>query len=171
ATIIQARPGAWLLALQRWLLLRGWRAVPEAQRFIQLSPLKKWAGRVLQKGHRPIVRGARDFGQLQAAQRHALRIAVKRQRYAAEFFQTLFGGRRQARYLAVLRDAQDSLGRSNDVRVAWGLLTTPTTPHVFQNAGPMRDFALGWLAAQQAEAADGESAGPMRAFLKLKPYW
>ena len=119
----------------------------------------------------PIVRGACDFGQLEAAQRHVLRIAVKRQRYAAEFFQTLFGGRRQARYLAVLRDAQDSLGRSNDARVAWGLLTTPTPPHVFQNAGPMRDFALGWLAAQQAEAADGESAGPMCAFLKLKPYW
>ncbi|MDO9386418.1 MAG: CHAD domain-containing protein [Thiobacillus sp.] len=178
AAIIQARPGAWLLALQRWLLQRGWRlcpsgyAVPEAQRFIQLSPLKKWAGRALQKGHRPIVRGARDFGQLQAAQRHALRIAVKRQRYAAEFFQTLFGGRRQARYLAVLRDAQDSLGRSNDARVAWGLLTPGhTTPHVLQNAGPMRDFALGWLAAQQADAGDGESAGPMRAFLKWKPYW
>jgi len=184
AAIIQARPGAWLLALQRWLLLRGWRlcplgyAVPEAQRFVQLSPLKKWVGRALQKGHRPIVRGARDFGQLQAAQRHTLRIAVKRQRYAAEFFQTLFGGhpaghkRRQARYLAVLRDAQDSLGRSNDARVAWGLLTTaPTTPHVLRNAGPMRDFALGWLAAKQAEAMDGESAGPMRAFLKLKSYW
>ncbi|MHB1439051.1 MAG: inorganic triphosphatase, partial [Thiobacillus sp.] len=70
------------------------------------------------------------------------------------------------------RDAQDSLGRSNDARVAWGLLTAwHTTPHVLQNAGPMRDFALGWLAAQQAEAADGESAGPMRAFLKWKPYW
>ncbi|MCD6707849.1 MAG: CYTH and CHAD domain-containing protein [Thiobacillus sp.] len=189
AALIQARPGAWLLALQRWLLLRGWRAVPEAQRFIQLSPLKKWAGRALQKGHRPIVRGARDFGQLQAAQRHALRIAVKRQRYAAEFFQTLFGGRRQDRYLAVLRDAQNSLGRSNDARVAWGLLTTAhttprvlqnvvdrsplghTIPRVLQNAGPMRDFVLGWLAAKQADAADGESAGPMRAFLKWKPYW
>jgi CHAD domain-containing protein len=162
----------WLLALQRWLLLRGWRAVPEAQRFIQLSPLKKWAGRALQKGHRPIVRGARDFGQLQAAQRHALRIVVKRQRYAAEFFQTLFGGRpeghkrRQDRYLTVLRDAQDSLGRSNDVRVARGLLTAAQA-----DAGPMEDFVLGWLAAKQAEAANGESAGHMCAFLKLKPYW
>jgi inorganic triphosphatase YgiF len=183
AALIQARPGVWLLALQRWLLLRGWRAAPEAQRFIQLSPLKKWAGRALQKGHRPIVRGARDFGRLQAAQRHALRIAVKRQRYATEFFQTLFGGRRQARYLAVLRDAQDSLGRRNDARVAWGLLAAAhTAPYVLQRvvdrslsgqagAGPMQDFILGWLAAKQVEAADGESAGPMCAFLKLKPYW
>ncbi|NDP47746.1 MAG: CHAD domain-containing protein [Sulfuriferula multivorans] len=171
---------------------RGWRAAPEAQRFVQLSPLNKWARRALLKGHRPIVRGAHAFGQLQAAQRHALRIAIKRQRYAAEFFQTLFAGRRQARYLAVLRDAQDSLGRTNDARVAWSLLTEAhTTPHVLQNvmdrstpqggieknplgqadAGPMGDFVLGWLAAKQADAADGESARHLQYFMKLKPYW
>ncbi|HSJ81334.1 MAG TPA: CHAD domain-containing protein, partial [Thiobacillus sp.] len=167
AAVTQARPGAWLLALQRWLLQRGWRDAPEAQRSVQLSPLKKWARRALRKGHRPIARGARDFGELQAAQRHALRIAIKRQRYAAEFFQTLFARRRQDRYLTVLRDAQDSLGRSNDARVAWGLLTAggPT------DTGPMRDFVLGWLAAKLAEAANAESAGMVRDIMKLKLYW
>ena len=177
AAMTQARPGAWLLALQRWLLQRGWRDAPEAQRFVQLSPLNKWARRALQKGHRPIARGARDFGELQAAQRHALRIAIKRQRYAAEFFQALFARRRQDRYLAVLRDAQDSLGRSNDARVAWGLLAAAhTTPHVRSplgptDTGPMGDFVLGWLGAKQAEAANAESAGMVRDILKLKPYW
>jgi inorganic triphosphatase YgiF len=161
-----AHPGAWLLAVQRWLLQRGWRAVPQAQRLIQLSPLEEWARRALQKGHRGVARGARDFDKLEAAQRHALRIAIKRQRYAAEFFQTLFGGQRQARYLAVLRDAQDSLGRANDAHIAWGLLAEGQL-----DAGPMRDFVLGWLAAQQAAAADGESAGHARAFLKLKRHW
>lgn len=166
AAMTQARPGAWLLALQRWLLQRGWRDAPEAQRFVQLSPLKKWARRALQKGHRPIARGARDFAQLQAAQRHALRIAIKRQRYAAEFFQTLFARRRQDRYLTVLRDAQDNLGRSNDARVAWDLLTAAQV-----DAGPMRDFVLGWLAAKQAEAANAASDGMVRDILKLKLYW
>ncbi len=172
AALAQARPGAWLLAFQRWLLQEGWRTsatgggVPEAQRFLQLSPLEKWARRALQKGHRPIVRGARDFGKLAPAQRHALRIAIKRQRYAAEFFQSLFSGRRQARYLAALRDAQDSLGRANDAHVAWNLLTTAQL-----ETGPMGDFALGWLAASLAQAANGESARHVQAFLKLKPYW
>jgi CHAD domain-containing protein len=166
-------PGAWLLAVQRWLLQRGWRAVPPAQRLIQLSPLEQWARRALQKGHRRVARGARDFDQLEPAQRHALRIAIKRQRYAVEFFQPLFGGypdghqRRQARYLAALRDAQDSLGRSNDAHVAWGLLTT--APVV--DAGPMGQFVLGWLAAKLAEAANDESAGAMRDILKLKRDW
>ncbi|MHB1085276.1 MAG: CYTH and CHAD domain-containing protein [Thiobacillus sp.] len=194
--MMQAHPGAWLLALQRWLLQRGWRlspsggAIPEAQRFTQLSPLKAWARRALLKGHRPIVRGARAFEQLPAAQRHALRIAIKRQRYAAEFFQTLFGKRRQGRYQRVLCNAQDSLGRANDAHIAWGLLMAAhTTPHVLQNVvdrsthkgyrdplgqadtGPMGDFVLGWLAAKQAEAANGESARHLQEFMQLKPCW
>lgn len=173
--LTQARPGAWLLTMQRWLLQHGWRlgqAVPAAQRFVQLAPLDAWVRRALQKGHRPIVRGARDFGKLAPVQRHALRIAIKRQRYAAEFFQSMFEGRpkgcrqRQARYLTVLRDAQGSLGRANDAHVASGLLAAADV-----DAGPMGCFALGWLAAKQAEAANGESAGLMRAFLELKPYW
>lgn len=166
AALVQAHPGAWLLALQRWLQQHGWRAVPEAQRFVQLSPLDKWARRALQKGHRPIVRGARDFAQLQPLQRHALRIAIKRQRYAAEFFQTLFSGPRQLRYLTVLRDAQDSLGRANDAHVAWGLLTAERV-----DAGPIGQFVLGWLAAKLAAAANGESAVIVKAFSKSKPYW
>ncbi|HMA12101.1 MAG TPA: CHAD domain-containing protein, partial [Steroidobacteraceae bacterium] len=183
AALQQGQPGAWLLAMQRWLLQHGWRSVPEKQRFVQLSPLDEWACRALKKGHRPVARGARAFATLQPAERHALRIAIKRQRYAAEFFQTLYSGRRQPRYLAVLRDAQDSLGRANDAHIAQGLLAAVhTTPHVLQNVvdrsplgqaetGPMREFALGWLAAQEAGAGNGESAGHMRDFLELKPYW
>jgi inorganic triphosphatase YgiF len=165
-------PGAWLLAVQRWLLQRGWRAVPPAQRLIQLSPLEQWARRALQKGHRCVARGARDFDKLEAAQRHALRIAIKRQRYAVEFFQPLFGGypeghqRRQARYLAALRDAQDSLGRSNDAHVAWRLLATMPA-----DTGPMGQFVLGWLAAKLAGTANDESAGAVRDILKLKRDW
>jgi CHAD domain-containing protein len=164
--LAQASPGAWLLAVQRWLLLHGWREGSEAQRFVQLSQLDRWARRALRKGHRPIVQGARGFGQLQPMQRHALRIAIKRQRYAAEFFQTLFAGRRQASYLAVMRDAQDSLGLANDAHIAFELMKTAEA-----ETGPMGPFVLGWLAAKQAEAATGESAGHMRAFLELKAYW
>jgi len=178
AALAQARPGAWLLAMQRWLLQHGWAldpaggTVPEAQRFAQLSPLDQWAGRALERGHRPVVRGARDFAALQPLERHALRIAIKRQRYAAEFFQGLFAAganrskRRQIAYLAALRDAQDSLGRANDAHIAQGLLTA-----VDAETGPMREFALGWLAAQQAGVGNGESAGHLRAFLESKPYW
>lgn len=164
AALAAAQPGAWLLAMQRWLLQHGWRiGASEAQRFTQLAPLDAWARQALQRGHRRIVRGARVFAELQPAERHALRIAIKRQRYAAEFFQTLAGGKRAARYLAALRDAQDSLGRANDAHIARGLLAAAPVA-----VGPMCDFVLGWLAAQEAGASNGGSAALMREFLELK---
>jgi CHAD domain-containing protein len=168
-TLQQAHPGAWLLACQRWLLQRGWRlnaagrAAAEAQRFVQLSPLDKWARRALQKGQRPVVRGARAFGELSALQRHRLRIAIKRQRYAAEFFQGLFAGRKHSRYQVALRNAQDSLGRICDVRVACGLLAP-----IQAGAGSMTAFVLGWLAARQADATPDESVQHVQALMKLK---
>ncbi len=166
AAVQQARPGAWLLACQRWLWLRSWQDVPEAQRLIQLSVLKKWARKALQKGHRVIVRGAGELEPLQPAQRHALRIAIKRQRYAAECFQPLFSGRKAARYLAELQWAQDSLGRCNDAQVARGLLS-----QVQLHTGAMGQFALGWLAARQAENTEDEIAQHLQNFMKLGPCW
>jgi CHAD domain-containing protein len=109
---------------------------------------------------------------LQPPERHALRIAIKRQRYAAEFFQTLFAAlpdghkRRHARYLALLRDAQDSLGRANDARIAAELMAAAPP-----QTGPMGDFVRGWLAAGLAGADDGESARLMRDFLEARTYW
>jgi inorganic triphosphatase YgiF len=149
-TLGQARPGAWLLGFQRWLLQRGWRAATATQRFIQLSPLREWAQQAMHKGHRRVVHDARDFRQLQPLQRHALRIVIKRQRYAVEFFRPLFAGPQQDRYLAALSGMQDSLGAANDARVAATLLKA-----VGGNAEPVTAFALGWLAAQLADAAAG----------------
>ncbi|MDP2030027.1 MAG: CHAD domain-containing protein [Thiobacillus sp.] len=165
----QAHPGAWLLAFQRWLLQRGWRLnsagcmTTEAQRFLQLSPLEPWARHALLKGQRPIVRGARAFGEMDARQRHLLRIAIKRQRYAAEFFNGLYGGRQYARYQAALRNAQDDLGRARDAEVACDLLVFPQV-----DAGPMPAFVRGWLAARQADVSLDESVQHVRALLKLK---
>lgn len=168
----QARPGAWLLGMQRWLQQRGWRSassgggVPEPQRFAQLAPLDEWVRRALKKGHRPIVLGARDFARLKPLERHALRIAIKRQRYAAEFFQGLFASRRQQPYLDCLRAAQDSLGHSNDARVAWQLLADARV-----DADPMIEFVRGWLAAIQANDTATGSVRHLQNFIKLRPYW
>ena len=178
AALADARPGAWLLAMQRWLLQHGWRAAPdggtvaEAQRFEQLSPLDTWARRALKRGHRRVERGARAFAELQPLERHALRIAIKRQRYAGEFFETLFAAhsgrdrRRQAQYLALLRDAQDSLGRANDARIAAELMVAAPP-----ETGPMADFVRGWLAARLADTGNGESAALMQEFLDAATYW
>lgn len=166
AAIRQEHPGAWLLAFQRWLLQQGWREGSEAQYRVQSSPLKKWARRKLVKRHRLIAHNARDYAQMRPAQRHALRIAVKRQRYAAEFFQTLFAGRCQTRYQAMLQDVQESLGRINDRRVASQLLAEAGAEW-----GLMGGFALGWLAGSQAGGEKRGLAKYLKNFIKWTSCW
>lgn len=161
-----ARPGAWLLAFQRWLLQRGWRAAPPARRLRQMSPLEDHARLALDQSHRRIVRGARKFERLDASRRHALRILVKRQRYVVEFFRPLFAGCRHTAYPAVLSELQDALGRSNDLQVAWSLLATRA-----QDAGAMGAFALGWLAARRTQPDSDAAVAPLRHFMKCRPCW
>lgn len=166
AGIAAAHPGAWLLGCQRWLLARGWRAAPETQRFVQLSPLAAWTGRAMRRGHRAVLRDALRFESLAPTERHALRIKIKRQRYALEFFQSLYPGRAHARYLAQLRAVQDGLGCVNDARVAVALLKSASL-----DLGTMGAFVLGWLAAREADADMGENAKRLQNFVKSRVGW
>ena len=161
-----AHPGAWLLAFQQWLLQHGWRSSPAETRLLQMAPQLDAARRILKKGHRGIVRRAREFERLSPPERHALRIAMKRQRYAAEFFQGLFKARPQNRYLGLAREIQDSLGRANDAHIA--LMRLDELDFDRSRAG---GFARGWLAAKIDSGADSESPALIDEFVGLKPYW
>lgn len=164
--LADAHPGAWLLAFQQWLLQHGWRTSPPETRLLQMAPQLDAARRILKKGHRGIVGRAREFERLSPPERHALRIAMKRQRYAAEFFQGLFKARPQNRYLGLARDIQDSLGRANDAHIA--LTRLDELDFDRSRAG---GFARGWLAAKIDSGADNESPALINEFIGLKPYW
>ena len=165
-TLANARPGVWLLAIQHWLYHRGWRAAAPEMRLLQMAPQLDAARRILKKGHRGIIERAREFERLSPPERHALRIAMKRQRYAAEFFQGLFKARRQARYLGLARDIQDSLGRANDAHVAVTLLG-----ELDADASREAGFARGWLTAKIDAGPDRDSPALVQEFIGLKTYW
>jgi inorganic triphosphatase YgiF len=164
--LVAGRPGEWLLAFQQWLMQRGWRAATPPARLGQMAPQRDAARRTLRKGHRRIVARAREFERLSALERHVLRIAFKRQRYAVEFFRDLFGSERQARYLQLARDIQDSLGRANDAHIAETLLAESGL-----DGGRPGGFARGWLAAQVAAGSGSESAALLEAFTSERPCW
>ncbi len=165
-TLAGAHPGAWLLAFQQWLLQHGWRAATPDTRLLQMAPQLDAARRILKKGHRDIVKRAREFERLSPPERHALRIAMKRQRYAAEFFQGLFKPPPQVRYLGLARDIQDSLGRANDAHVALTLLDG-----IEFDGSRAGGFARGWLAAKIDAGPDRESPALVHEFIGLQPYW
>jgi hypothetical protein len=58
------------------------------------------------------------------------------------------------------------MGRNNDARVAWELLTQAQ-----MRDAAMGQFALGWLAARQTENATGEIVGQLQKLMKSGPGW
>ncbi len=107
------------------------------------APLRAqgFARRVLRRRHRRLVRQAKLAAGGGAEARHALRIAAKKLRYAAEFFAPLFHRRRARAYAAALAGLQDELGRGNDAATA------------------------ARLAVQVRERGDGEAAAALDAWL------
>lgn len=65
-----------------------------------------------------VTRKLKKFDRMDDGERHKLRIAVKKLRYAAGFFESLFGhAHARKRFAAKLKALQEALGRLNDFRV------------------------------------------------------
>jgi triphosphatase len=112
-----------LLLLGSWLEGRQWRQLQSAEQVAALSaPLKKFARSKLVNLHKKLLKRGKGIKHHGATKRHRLRIAAKKVRYAAEFFQSYFPLKRMRPYVQGLSELQDILGASNDRSVAGGLL-------------------------------------------------
>ena len=73
-----------------------------------------------------IVKKIRELDELDEIGRHKLRIAIKKLRYASEFFESLFPGKktkeRKEEFDKTLNEMQSALGRLNDIHVHAGLV-------------------------------------------------
>ncbi|WP_372657836.1 CHAD domain-containing protein [Hydrogenophaga sp.] len=90
--------------------------------------LGDWAHTQLQQRYARLQREVRHALQLGPDGRHALRIQLKQLRYAQEFLSSLLPPKRVERSTAALADAQDYLGRLNDLSTAQTLLATNDQP-------------------------------------------
>jgi len=79
-------------------------------------PLAVFARRALDRLHRKTMKSARGIDWRDAKSRHAVRIAVRRVRYACDFFAPCFD--ESHAYLQKLEKLQDLLGDLNDIAVA-----------------------------------------------------
>lgn len=126
-----------------------------------------WARQVLERRLRQLRRSGKDFANLPPPQRHQVRIAAKRLRYAADAFAGLYGDRAQD-YIRHLSHLQDMLGAANDAAVASGLLRelAPRQAGVAWAAGMVEGYLVG-----QATARDAQVAQAWCDFSRVKPYW
>ncbi|WP_188311948.1 CYTH and CHAD domain-containing protein [Salinarimonas soli] len=118
AALRSPRFRAMLLDLAEWVEAGPWLDGEDEARD---GPVETFAAGLLgRRAKRLVKRGAR-LADMEPEPRHELRIAVKKLRYAVEFFTPAFEGRKAARrakaYLGALERLQEHLGDLNDLAV------------------------------------------------------
>jgi inorganic triphosphatase YgiF len=163
-----------LLRLGSEIASRAWRNQPLSAEAASLFSSASVAARpLLERRYRKVMRAGRHLSRRSEAEKHQLRIQVKKLRYASEFLAGAYPSRRKESHIQALSALQDTLGHLNDVVVADRLLerildrmgVEATVDH-HRAAG----FVGGWT-AQQADEKLTRLARDWKAFSKSKPFW
>lgn len=134
----------------------------DATRSARALPVEELAATELTRHWKRIRKGAKHIAELDFDERHRLRMRIKKMRYGAEFFSSLFPGgpvkKRRRFLLGALRGLQDILGEMNDVVVGEALALShgeKKPAHSKQRLSKLH---------RKAEAACGK-------LLKAEPFW
>jgi len=127
-----------------------------------------WSQAALRRRRRQLVRLGERLHELDAAGRHAMRIAAKKLRYSAEFF-AVWHPKAARRFIRHLSDLQDVLGALNDAAVTARLLSS-LVPAGDAASSEAVGLVTGFLACEQAyRLAKLEQL--WHEFQDLPPYW
>jgi len=165
-----------VLALAHFIARSGWREQPLSPDAARLfRPTRIVARELLERRLARARRRARHLDAGDASRCHALRIALKKLRYAAEFLGAAFDGGRAGRYARAVARAQDELGALNDLVTARAIVdevarrrSESVGMDAFHERGA--GFVLGWAArdAQDALRRIGKSWRKLR---KRPAFW
>ncbi len=137
---------------------------------VRSSPVIEFARRVIGKRWRAALKRGARIDAAQPVSLHPLRIELKKLRYGGEFFASLFPKKTTKKFLNLLSEIQDHLGRINDaaqvVRMTDTLRQDCREPDTREALGALR----GYFAAQ----VHAEIAPALKAWKRLKqaePFW
>ena len=142
-----------MVDLVGWVALGDWRSSKQARR-----PIAPYAEKRLERLWSTIEGPAADIAAMDEADRHELRIQVKKMRYAVEFLCGVFPAeaKHQKRFAADVEDLQEALGWLNDLATA-------------------RTLAMANLSGQTEEEAEAkylaEAQRHARDLVTLGPFW
>jgi CHAD domain-containing protein len=174
ATFATGRYTALLLQIGRLIESRTWQEALPAEAVQSLAePARILASRLLGERYRKVRKRGRSFGELSAKDRHRLRLGVKKLRYAAECFRSLFEGETTPTYLKGLSRLQDSLGHLNDVETARELLQEFDTHDGSPQASALTrasGLIIGWY-KRGAKELEAKLRKQWRQFKAETPFW
>jgi triphosphatase len=169
-----------LLNIATWLE-GDWRKGHDLIRERGDVPIPISAAAQLKRRSKKIRKRAKLLTKLDQQRRHKLRIQAKKLRYAAEFFETVFPGRKASKqrkaFLSALEDMQDCLGALNDIAVHENLtadMAIHSPPDTRANERSRRAFAAGVLTGHEDARIGPVLAAAVvscETFAKAKPYW
>jgi triphosphatase len=139
------------------------------------------ASHQLNRRWKKLVQRGNHLAALNPQQRHKVRIAAKKLRYASEFFADVFPGKRAARrrkrFIAGLKGLQACLGDLNDIvvnkRLSASFVSSPSA-HQRPDGQAWRTFAAGrFCGREEARFASVMKAATRahKAFAHTKPFW
>jgi inorganic triphosphatase YgiF len=161
------------LCLLRWFEVRGWREQPVSEHATPLlEPIANIAPKLIERCYRRVRKRSKGIAEQIPAQRHRLRIALKKLRYIIEFLASLFDETQVRKFVKRMKSSQDLLGHANDVRVAYDLLDEllEKTDHDIRAIVRAGGIVLGW---HERGLADHEPKlrQNVRRLKRLKPFW
>jgi CHAD domain-containing protein len=132
------------------------------------------ANLMLEEHLRNVLAAGEGFEHLSAAERHKVRIQIKKLRYASEFFTSLYRRRAVEPFLAAMKTLQADLGLRNDIEVARTLLKK-----VVKASGGGREKAqlaygaglvVGWH-SHLSDNAERKLVAEWHRFVERAPFW
>jgi inorganic triphosphatase YgiF len=157
------------LELAAWLAAGEWEATaaPETRAALA-APVLPFARAVLEARFARTRKRAKQLAQLSDPELHQLRIAVKKVRYAAEFFAPLFDDARGKAFRAAAGRLQDALGIVNDAAVVMPLLTAAGLGRgALREAGAL---VTGW-SGHEAHREKQNLQALWRVYVRTGGYW
>jgi triphosphatase len=153
---------------------RIWRENADAVRIAAFTrPAKELACEALKKRDRKARKRAKHLSALTTEERHSLRIALKKIRYAAEFFASLFPPKDVTDYMKKLSDTQDVFGALNDSATVDEILTHIQKHAIMETSAEFREgaaFMEGWHVSRVGLAWK-DAKGRWKRLAKSEPFW
>lgn len=160
-----------VLALGGWLTAEAWTGSMQAETLAATRvPLLEFVGTVLERRASQVAKRGRKLPQQTSAQLHRLRIAVKKLRYTAGFFASLYDARQVSETLAHLARLQDILGTMNDAAAVSALISQGFGARPGRSVIEARGILLGWSQGRAATLRRAPRAA-WKAYRALRPFW
>lgn len=166
AAVRSRRYSRLLLALGELLVTDDWPAAEDATSAASQPPgAAAYSAAMLARRHRKALKLGRNIEMATLGELHELRIALKKLRYAGEFFAALYPGARARSFRERLVHLQDCLGRINDASTMRALVERRLTDEAVTRA-----LVGGWSAGM-VHAEFARLRALWRDFRRARPYW